>query len=84
DVRLDTEIVRLEQDFTVHPSRVEFTLRAQLVDVSERRVIATKVFDEVENAPQENADGGVVAANEALQRLLAQVADFCIAEAPRR
>ena len=84
DVRLDTEIVRLEQDFTVQPSRVELTLRAQLVDVRERRVIATKVFNEVENAPHENADGGVVAANEALQRLLGQVADFCIAEAPRR
>lgn len=84
DVRLDTEIVRLEQDFTVRPSRVEFTLRAQLVDVRERRVIATKVFDEVENAPHENADGGVVAANDALQRLLGRVADFCIAEAPSR
>lgn len=84
DVRLDTELVRLQQDFTVQPSRVEFTLRAQLVDVRERRVIATKVFDQVENAPREDAEGGVVAANVALQRLLGEVADFCIAEAPRR
>ena len=84
DVRLDTELVRLQQDFTARPSRVEFTLRAQLVDVREKRVIATKVFDQVENAPREDANGGVVAANVALQRLLGQVADFCIAEAPRR
>ena len=84
DARLDTEIVRLAQDFTVQPSRVELTLRAQLVDVRERRVIASRVFNEIENAPHENADGGVVAVNEALQRLLGQVAEFCIAEAPSR
>jgi cholesterol transport system auxiliary component len=68
----------------VRPSRVEFTLRAQLVDVREKRVIATRMFDQVENAPREDAEGGVVAANVALQRLLGQVADFCVAAAPRR
>lgn len=84
DLRLDTELVRLQQDFTARPSRMEITLRAQLVDVGAKRVIATRVFDEVEDAPHEDADGGVVAANAALQRLLGQVADFCIAQARRR
>jgi ABC-type uncharacterized transport system auxiliary subunit len=32
DLRLDTEILRLQQDFASQPSRVRFTLRAYLVD----------------------------------------------------
>jgi hypothetical protein len=40
DLRLDTEFVRLQQDFGVKPSRVQFTLRAQLIDVGARRVLA--------------------------------------------
>ena len=84
DLRLDSEIVRLQQDFSVQPSREELALRVQLTDVRERRVIATRLFEEVEDAPSDDPVGGVIAANAALQRLLQQVADFCIAEAPRR
>jgi cholesterol transport system auxiliary component len=78
DIRLDTELVRLQQDFEMHPSRVEFTLRAQLTDVRSNRVLATRVFDETENAPSENAYGGVIAANRALQKILDQLSAFCI------
>ena len=78
DVRLDTELVRLQQDFGVQPSRVNLTLRAQLIDVRSKRVLATRQFDEAENAPTDNAYGGVAAANRALQRVLEQLAEFCI------
>jgi len=84
DWRIDTEIVRLQQDFTTQPSRVEFTLRAQLTDVRGRLVVASSVFDEVEIAPSENAAGGVIAANAALQRMLVRVADFCVAASSGR
>jgi cholesterol transport system auxiliary component len=80
DVRLSTEIVRLQQDFSVRPSRVEFVLRVQLVDVRARRVMATRSFDETAEAPSEDAAGGVTAANAALSRVLAQLVDFCAAE----
>jgi len=80
DIRLDTELVRLRQDFTAQPSRVQLTLRAQLIDVRGQRVLAVKQFDEFENATSENAYGGVSAANRALQRLLDQLADFCVTE----
>lgn len=78
DIRLDTELVRLQQDFTVRPSRVQLTLRAQLIDVRGQRVLAVKQFDEFENAASENAYGGVSAANRALQRMLDQLAEFCV------
>ena len=75
-LRLEVEIARLYQDFTARPSRIRFTLRAQLVDAGSRQVVGTREFDEVEAAPSEDAYGGVVAANRALERLLRQVVDF--------
>jgi cholesterol transport system auxiliary component len=77
-IRLDTELIRLQQDFTSKPSRIQFTLRAQLVDISAKRVLAVKVFDVVENAASDDAQGGVAAANLALQSALDQVLDFCL------
>ena len=78
DVRLDTEIVLLRQSFLAKPSRVEFTLRAQLVDVPGRRVLATRYVEATQEAPSDDAPGGVVAANAAVARALAQVAAFCV------
>lgn len=80
DIRLDTELVRLQQDFGTQPSRVQITLRAQLTDVRSRRVMATRLFDEAEKAPSDNAYGGVIAANLALQRILGELAEFCVLE----
>ncbi len=80
DIRLDTELVRLQQDFGTQPSSVQITLRAQLTDVRSHRVLATKLFDQAENAPSDNAYGGVIAANRALQRILDQLSEFCVRE----
>jgi len=84
DLRVDTELVRLQQNFATRPSRVELTLRVQLIDVRGKRMLATRVFDETENASSEDAHGGVIAANSALQRLLEQVVDFCVVESGTR
>lgn len=81
DVRLDTELIRLHHDFGQQPSRVALALRAQLVDLRARQVIATAEFEEFEDAPGDDAYGGVIAANRALQRVLARLAEFC-AESP--
>ena len=75
--RLDTELIRLLQDFTSQPSRIRITLRAQLTDVKNNRVIATRVFDESENAASDDPYGGVIAANLALSRLLDDLGTFC-------
>lgn len=78
DVRLETELVRLQQNFQTQPSQVQFTLRAQLVNVVSKQIIAVKQFDEAEIAPSDDAYGGVIAANQLLQRMLAELADFCV------
>jgi len=81
NLRLETELVRLQQDFGARPSRVRLTLRAQLIDTDARRVLASAEFDETEVAPSDDAYGGVIAANRALGRLLERLAKFC-AETP--
>jgi cholesterol transport system auxiliary component len=77
DWRLDVELLRLHQDFTVVPSQVRLTLRATLVDTATRRVVAWSEFDERVPAPSENAYGGVVAAQQALRAALASLRLFC-------
>jgi cholesterol transport system auxiliary component len=78
DIRLDTELVRLQQDFKTRPSRVQLTIRAQLIDVRGKRLLAEQQFDEVENAASDDAYGGVTAANRLLQRMLGELAKFCV------
>jgi len=78
DVRLDIELVRLQQDFQTRPSRVQLTLRAQLIDVRGKRLLAAQQFDEVENSASNDAYGGVAAANRLVQRVLGELAEFCI------
>ncbi|HUN69993.1 MAG TPA: ABC-type transport auxiliary lipoprotein family protein [Burkholderiales bacterium] len=80
DLRLDTELVRLQQDFGARPSRILFSLRAQLIDAATRRVLATAEFDETEAATSDDPYGGVTAANRALGRLLERLAEFCARE----
>jgi len=80
DVRVNTELIRLQQNFAIRPGRTELVLRVQLVDVHARRVLATRMFEETENTPSEDAYGGVVAANRALERVLEQLIEFCATE----
>lgn len=77
DMRLDTEIVRLQHDLGSQPSRVRFTMRAYIVDNTTRHVLALREFDETIAAQSESPYGGVVAANRAVQAVLEQLAGFC-------
>lgn len=79
-LRLDTELIRLQQDFTERPSRVQLALQVRLVEVDTRRVLATREFDETQVAASDDPYGGVVAANQALVRVLERLAAFCIEE----
>jgi len=76
-LRLETEIIALQQEFMEHPSRVRFALEARLLDAVERRVLAGAAFEAVEPAPSEDPYGGVIAANRAVARVLEQVATWC-------
>jgi cholesterol transport system auxiliary component len=77
-LRLDLELVRLQQEFFRTPSQIHFTLRAHLIDIASRRVIAWQEFDAAVAATSEDPYGGVVAANQVVRIIVEQVADFCV------
>ena len=76
ELRLDTEIVRLQHDFRTRPSRVHFTLRAYLVDEKTRRVLTWREFDGEAAATSDDPYAGVVAANRVVQTVLQEVSQF--------
>jgi cholesterol transport system auxiliary component len=82
DMRLDTEILRLQHEFLSTPSRVRFTLRAYLVDTATRRVLASRELEAVATAPGEDPYGGVVAAILAVRKVLEELAAFCAEATP--
>jgi cholesterol transport system auxiliary component len=84
DLRLDTEVVRLVQDFGTTPSRVELAMRAQVVDLRSKRVLGAGEWTELETAATDDAAGGVAAADRALGRLLRRLADFCAERSAHR
>ena len=77
DLRLDTEIVRLQHEFGGAPSRVRLTLRATLTDNATRQVLAQIDLDQRADAGSEDAYGGVVAANAAASAMLQALVAFC-------
>jgi cholesterol transport system auxiliary component len=78
-LRLETELVRLQQDFNAQPSAVRLTLRAVLIDTATRRVIATQVFDATAAASRDDPVAGVAAAQQVTQRVLGELATACAA-----
>jgi cholesterol transport system auxiliary component len=74
DYRLDCDNLAVEQQFFSQPSRVRLALRAQLIELNKRKILATREFELFEAAPTEDAYGGVVAANRAAARLLEELA----------
>ena len=84
ELRLDTELLRLQQDFTVTPSRVRLSLRATLIETGSRRVLGWREFDVNVAAASEDAYGGVRAANVAARQVLAELADFTAQAAAKK
>jgi cholesterol transport system auxiliary component len=77
DLRLDTEVLRLQHEFLSTPSVVRFTLRAYLIESATRRVVASREFEATAASASEDPQGGVVAAAKAVKSVLAQLATFC-------
>ena len=75
--RMDTELVRLEQSFLVKPSQVHFAMRVVIINTTTRNVVARRDFAAIMPAPTEDAYGGVIAAQQAVQLVLADLAIFC-------
>jgi cholesterol transport system auxiliary component len=76
DHRMDIDQVALVHNFLRKPSRVRVALRIQIIKLPEYHVLGTRLFDVVEEAPSDDAYGGVVAANRAVERLVNEAASW--------
>ena len=76
ELRLNTELVRLQQNFLTQPSRVQVALRVHLIDDRTRKVLQWREFKAEAVAANETPQGGVAAANLAIQQILTDVATF--------
>ena len=85
DYRLDLRGLALQQEFLKQPSRVRVVVRAQLIDLKESKVVGTRAFEAAEEAPSEDAYGGVLAANRAIATMLDHIASWlqeCVRGSP--
>jgi cholesterol transport system auxiliary component len=80
---LDTRLIELRQDFTADPARVTLIVRAELRRGGDSHpgesVIAAREFEAREPMSARSPDAGVVAANAAAARVLADIARFVVA-----
>jgi cholesterol transport system auxiliary component len=76
ELRLTTDILRLQHNFETKPSRVQLTLQAYLIEEKTRRVVAWKEFNGEAIADAETPQAGVAAANVVVHEVLAQLAQF--------
>jgi cholesterol transport system auxiliary component len=73
DLRLETELLRLVQVFEPTESRVELAVRISLLDTRQQRVLVSDVLAVSEPAAERTPYGGVIAANQAVARLLEEL-----------
>lgn len=76
DLRLDSTIMSLQQDFTDKTSSVDFSVKVNLVDVPDRSLADSKTFSYRVPAEERNAESGAAAANRAVSRFLDELAAF--------
>ncbi len=77
---LRSEILELNQDFTAEPAVLQLTLRFYLSGPTDQ-VIATKEMSVREPMREKNPYAGVVAANQAMEKILRELARFVIEKA---
>ncbi len=78
NLRVDVDVIRLQQEFMSQPSRVRLMARIKVVDLKSGHVLGTQVFEAVEPAPSEDANGAARAANAAVQKVLEQMVRFAL------
>jgi len=76
DFRLDSDVIRLLQDFDAQGSTVILKIKVNLIDVSKRSLLSSQVFSYAETSMAANPEAGVVAANHAAEYFLGDLMEF--------
>lgn len=78
DYRLDTQLLKLKQNFLKRPSVLELSVKVVLTRVENNQVIASKIIQEEVRCPADTPYGGVMAANQATRQLTARIDSFVV------
>lgn len=78
DYRLDTQLLRLEQNFLQKPSVVELSVKVVLTRTSDNKVLASRILSIHEPAHAATPFGGAEAANRATTALTTQITRFVL------
>jgi cholesterol transport system auxiliary component len=78
DYRLDTQLIKLQQNFLTKPSTVDFVVKAVLSNSKDNRVVASRIINQHIRCPLENPYGGVLAANIATRQFTAELSSFIV------
>jgi cholesterol transport system auxiliary component len=70
DLRLDTQLLRLAQEFEGDGSRVVLVVKVTVIDVTKRASLGSRTFSYAEPAPAANPEAGAQAANRAADRFM--------------
>lgn len=70
DVLLDTELVEFYHDASSEPGQMRLVLRAELVDLKQRKLLGRRVFEQSAPLATFDADGAAEASSQAVGRAL--------------
>ena len=76
DLRLDSDLQILQQDFSAGKNTVQLGVKISLVEPATRSLKGSRTFSYREAADAENAEAGVAAANRAAHRFLADLETY--------
>jgi cholesterol transport system auxiliary component len=76
DLRLDSQVLSLYQDFTGEASTVSLSVKVNLIDVSGRTLLNSKTFSYRVPADERSAESGVFASNQAAGQFLDDLSRF--------
>lgn len=76
DLRLDSHLQTLQQDFRADVSSVNLSLKVSLVEVRSRNLIDSKGFSYRKTAKSADPEAGVAAANLAVEQFVVELSEF--------
>lgn len=67
---LTINLLELQQNFLTHPSTIHLTIQAELLNAKSRKIITSRQFSIIEPTTEMTPYGGVIAANNAVAKLI--------------
>lgn len=83
DYRLESVLLRLQQNFLTKPSRIQLAMQVTLIRSVDSSLVATDIISESLPCPSDTPLGGVMAANQATKHLSSRIAHFVIEQVKR-